>query len=268
MPLLISCIKDIPTFEIMSISLITSFVVTLIQINISGKLKSMKTNLRMTLVGTFAVSLTSAMYITAFKFAPPVHVELVMFIWPIIVILGNVIFFNEKISLIKSFAIALCFFAILLIHYENLANSSFNTVYYLGYLLTLGASLTWACYNVYARSSTNTSSELMGVYSGLGACLIIPIHFIVENSVALSSKQLILIIIMGIFSQSLAYQAWDYAVKNVPPIRMTNIAYFTPLISVILLITFGFGTLTQYVFYSCMFLLIASFLISPREGRR
>ena len=258
-------IKNIPVLEILSVSLITSFLFTLIQLWLSGKLGSVSTTPSMILVGTFAVSITSAMYISAFKYAPPVHVELVMFVWPILVILGNIIFHNEKISYSKFFAVALCFSAFILLHFENLINNEISFSFYFGYLLTLCAALTWTIYNLFARSSKNCSSELMGVYAGLGACVILPAHFIFESTVFPNNTQLLLLVIMGLFSQSLAYQTWDYAVKNISPVTMTNIAYCTPILSVILLLSFGFGVMTNNLLYSCLLMLAASILIMPRN---
>ena len=265
MPLLIMNIKNIPVLEILSVSLITSFLFTSIQLWLTGKLNSVSTTPSMVLIGTFAVSITSAMYISAFKYAPPIHVELVMFVWPILVILGNIIFHNEKISYAKFLAIASCFTAFILLHFENLTNNELSLSFYLGYLLTLCAALTWTIYNLFARSSKNCSSELMGVYAGLGACIILPAHFIFESTVFPNMQQLLLIVIMGLFSQSLAYQTWDYAIKNISPVAMTNIAYCTPILSVLLLISFGFGVLTNNLLYSCLLMLAASILIIPRN---
>ena len=268
MPLIISNLRSIPALEILSIALLTSLLFTSLRIFFKDKISDLNTTPTMTIVGTFAVSVTAAFYIMAFKYAPPIHIELVMYIWPILVILGNMVFFNEKVSLIKCIAVFFCFMALIVLHYENLAIAKFNNGYYIGYALTMCASIIWTFYNIFARAHRQTSSELMGLYAGIGAGIIIPLHFMLEDTIIPNFFQLGLIITIGIFSKGLAYQAWDSAVKNVNPVVMTNIAYCTPILSVILLALFGFGNLTPYVMTSCILLIVASILISPSSNTR
>ena len=45
-----------------------------------------------------AVSAPSYFYIMAFKYAPATHVELIMYIWPMIVIIGNVLFYHGGLA--------------------------------------------------------------------------------------------------------------------------------------------------------------------------
>ena len=151
-PLLISMLKSIPALEILSISLLVSFFTTSLQLFFMGKLGKIRASLAFIGVGTFAVSITSGMYIMAFKYAPPVHVELVMFVWPILVIVGNMLFLHEKVSLLNCLAVLLCVSALLSVHYENLLKININNSQYVGYLLVLCSSLTWTFYNIFARS--------------------------------------------------------------------------------------------------------------------
>ena len=63
-----------------------------------------------------AIGGNSLLYISAMQLAPPVHVELIMYMWPLMVFIGNVVFFGQAISAKRIGAILLCLTGLMLLH--------------------------------------------------------------------------------------------------------------------------------------------------------
>ena len=135
---------------------------------------------------------------------------------------------------------------------------------YFGYTLTFLAAVSWAFYNIFTKNYDNPS-QLMGFYAGIVAPFILGLHFLFESSVLPTLREFLYLLVIGVLSKSLAFQAWDFAVKNNRPIVMTNIAYFIPITSVIMLVIFGYAELTTQIVISCFLLFSATALILPAK---
>ena len=267
MPVVILNLARIPPLEILSFALVIGFFSSIIIFYLTNFTLSLSSfDLKHTVLGTIAISGTACLYISAFKYSPPVHVEIIMYVWPIIVILTNIFLGRDHLTFKKILVIILCFCALLSIHLENLFSINMREFYYFGYTLTFLAAISWAFYNIFTKNCDNPS-QLMGFYAGIGAPFILGLHFIFEISVFPTLQEFLYLSVIGVLSKSLAYQAWDFAVKNSSPIVMTNIAYFIPITSVIMLVMFGYAELTTHILISCFLLFSATALILPSKAR-
>jgi drug/metabolite transporter (DMT)-like permease len=257
-------LHDIPTLEILSISLAMACAFTCLDLTYRQSWSRVQWSWRMAAVGAFAVSGSSALYITAFKLAPPVHVELLMYIWPMVVLCANRWFFQEPITRRILLSVALSVLALIALHSDS-TQWSVGAHYYQGYVCVLLAAITWSLYNVYTKHEKSLPAEMMGLYCGVGWCVIFPLHGILEPSVVPSSREWVCLIILGVGSQWFAYQAWDYAIKRQSAAKMATIAYATPIISVMLLTIWGYGAWSVSLTVACILMIISHRLVPTSQ---
>lgn len=255
----------IPTLEILSISLALSFILTCIDLTWRRSWSRIQWSWRMVAIGAFAVSGSSALYITALKLAPPVHVELLMYIWPMVVLLANRWFFHEPITWRIALSVIMSVLALVALHSDD-AQWTIGIQYYEGYGCVILAALTWSIYNVYTKYEHALPAEMMGLYCGVGWCVLFPLHYILEPSVMPVSREWLCLVILGIGSQWFAYQAWDYAVKRQSAAAMTYLAYATPILSVLFLTVCGYGVWSVSLFFACVFMVAAQRLMPTLES--
>lgn len=258
-------LRRLPTLEILSVSLAMAFVMTCVNLTWRKRWSYVQWSWPMVAIGAFAVSGTSALYITAFKLAPPVHVELLMYIWPIVVLLANTCFFHEKITWRTVLSVCLGVLALLSLH-SDLGQWSMGTHYYAGYGCVLLAAMTWSLYNVYTKYNHALPAEMMGLYCGVGWLVLFPLHCIQEITLLPSYQEWMLLLVMGIASQWYAYQAWDYAVKQQRAATMASLAYITPVLSVFLLTCFGYGAWNVSLVSACILMTLSHMLVRTHQA--
>ena len=260
-PVLIMQLRKFPTLEMLCFTLSVSFVTTLIYNRVKGE----KTFVNMKLsymipVGMLAVSAPSYFYIMAFKYAPATHVELIMYIWPMIVIIGNVLFYSLKPNWKLVLAILLAVTALFSLHYDNFYVTSINGHILRGYSFVLVAAFCWSIYNLCTKGYGEISPQTMGVYGGFCIPFALVLHFVFENNIQPSFLEMCIILVIGFLSHWYAFFAWDYAVKKVDASIMAIIAYTTPVISFIFLYLFGYASLSVAIVLAMVLIFSASIL--------
>ena len=255
---------QLPALEILSISLSLSFICTILYLCVTQKWSTINASPLMWVIGTLAVGGTSFFYISATKLAPPVHVELIMYIWPLFVFVGNVLFFGERMYLHSIAALLLCLFALGMLHHDA-GQWSIGTHYITGYSMVFVSACIWSVYNLYTKTQEQVSSIMIGLYAGVAAVIVIPLHYLLETHVDIAPKYWLSLCVLGIFSQCLAFTAWDYALKKVPAIFMTVISYSKPVLSVMFLILAGYGYYSYWVLLALVSILLAAILITSRQ---
>tara|TARA_B110000459_G_C16576511_1_gene479022 strand:- start:200 stop:1108 length:909 start_codon:yes stop_codon:yes gene_type:complete len=263
---IITMLSNIPPFEMLSFSLIIGGALTAIQLTMQKSWHLMRAPLPMWIVGATCLSGTNILYISAFQFAPPVHAEIINYIWPLFVVIGGTFFFREKLTRQHIIGIALCVVSLFLLHFDhfqNIGGVTLRNMY--GYGFALAGAFVCATYNLVSKKHATVPSQIVGLYAGLGAILTLLGHFIFENNVVPSMFELMLLVIMGVSAHWISFQAWDKAVKNLEAWKISVIAYFTPALSVALLTISGFGVFSWPVVFSCICLFAGSILASMKR---
>jgi drug/metabolite transporter (DMT)-like permease len=259
----VTMLGNIPPFEMLCFSLIIGCAFTSTQLTIQKRWHLMKAPKEMWLVGATCLAGTNILYISAFKFAPPVHAEIINYIWPLFVVIGGTIFFKEKLTRQHIIGIALCIVSLFTLHFDHFQNIHGVTLQNLyGYGFALAGAVVCSIYTLVSKKYSTVPNQIVGLYAGLGAILTLIGHFLFEKNVMPSMSELTLLIFMGASAHWASYQAWDRAVKNLEAWKISVIAYFTPALSVALLTIAGFGVFSWPVVLSCVFLFAGSILAS------
>lgn len=251
---LISLVISIPTFEILAIVFFVSFFFTALKLTLYSEWYKVKQPLLIWCIGTLGVFGNESLFFTAFKYAPPAQVTLIFYLWPLIVFLVSALLLNEKFTYRHILA---CFIGLTGIYFaiaygQNIKNFSLH--YFKGYFFAFSSACVWSSYTIASKKFKQTPIEMIGLYCGIGSIIALILHSHYEITVNPNIRQFIIIFIMGLTTEGLAYFLWDFGIKNGNYKLLCLLSYGNPLVSILLLILLG---LTQ----PTMILALASLLV-------
>ena len=102
------------------------------------------------------------------------------------------------------------------------------------------------------------------MYTGVAAIVMLFLHFNFEETAAITLKDFILIAIMGLTCHGVSYILWGIGVKKGNFKFLSVLAYANPILSVILLISFGYAELSQRVIIASMLVALGGLIAGVR----
>jgi drug/metabolite transporter (DMT)-like permease len=205
--------------------------------------------LRVFLVGVGGLFGYHFLYFAAFQRAPAVETNLINYLWPLLIVLlapsflpGYRLGFNHLAGAI----LGLCGTVLIL----SGGKISLDRANLPGYLLAAGAALTWAVYSLLTRRLPPFQSSAVGGFCLAGGLLSIVAWSLSVSikgegwQMTLSTKDWLLLALVGLGPMGLAFYTWDAALKRGDPRVIASLAYLTPLLSSLVLILFGGQTFT------------------------
>lgn len=174
----------------------------------------------------------------AFRYAPAIEANLINYLWPVIMVLITPVFFSDK--KLKSYhfigAILSVIGCIVLVTGRGGA-MEFNNI--IGYLLALGAAITWPVYSVVKKKMPPTSVWAVGSFCLLSGILCLLTHSLIEPRVVLQTRDAWLLLMMGLGPFGIAFYFWDLALRDGDSRIMGALAYLTPVLSTLGLVFFA-----------------------------
>lgn len=169
----------------------------------------------------------------ALRHAPPLEANLINYLWPLLmVVLAPAVLPGVRLKPLHAVAALLGFAGAAL---AILGGRHVGAAFAWGYLPALGSAFTWAGYSLGTRRLAQRGQAfptaaigLFGVVSGL---LSLACHALLEPAVALSAREVTLIVAMGLGPLGLAFFLWDWALKGGDPRTIGVLSYLTPLAS-------------------------------------
>ncbi|MGE3318446.1 MAG: EamA family transporter [Candidatus Berkiella sp.] len=113
--------------------------------------------------------------------------------------------------------------------------------YSLGYLYALLSCLLWSSYVIMTRKYANLTSEMMGMYLGVGGAFALIYHLLFEPYIAPTPVEWCFLLIKGCLTLSVSYFCWDFAIKRGHFALLNVLSYFNPLLTLSLLSALGFA---------------------------
>jgi drug/metabolite transporter (DMT)-like permease len=179
-----------------------------------------------------------ALYFIAFNRAPAVEVNLVNYLWPLLIVVfagllpGVRVYRRQWIGTLLGLAGA----ALVVTRGQSF---TLQPKYIGGYLAALGAALTWAAYSVLNRRFGSVPSSAMA-----GSCLAAGvlgalIHLTSEAWVTPTPGQWAAILAMASGPVGMAFWGWDRGTKHGDIVVLGMASYAAPMLSTGLLLIFG-----------------------------
>lgn len=171
----------------------------------------------------------------ALRNAPPVSVNLVNYLWPLLIVLLAPLLLRG-IELRPAHVVA----ALIGFGGAALAIAGGRRLeggLAWGYLPAAGSALVWSSYSLLTRRVAAFPTAAVGGFAAASGLLALLCHLLLEPSAALSGGDWLLIALMGLGPLGGAFFLWDAALKRGDPRTIGLLSFLTPLLSTLLLLT-------------------------------
>lgn len=213
--------------------LILPFLYVLIKKNDNLTLRLTKEELKkLTILGGIGYATTPLLLYSSYNYIPSGMATTIHFVYPVLLILGCILFYKEKISHIKRVSVLLCLLGVVLFFDGN------GEINFIGILLSFASSITYAFYTVYFDKSglKNMSVLKSTFYLCLIAAIFTFIFGMATKSLTISIKPLgwimsiALSLVVGLGGSSL----FQIGVKFIGSQNTSILSTFEPITSVII----------------------------------
>jgi len=200
-------------------------------------------------------------YFQAFKVAPAVEVNLINYLWPLLIVLFSAMLPGERLRWWHIAGTVLGLSGTLMLVTEG-GSFSFRAEYALGYASALACAVTWSSYSVISRRFGAVPTDTVGGFCGATAVLAGLSHLVFEQTVSPSPGEWGALLIMGAGPMGLAFFVWDVGMKRGNIKALGGLSYTAPLLSTLLLILAGRARPTVELGLACLFIVGGAVLAS------
>ncbi|MDM0051456.1 DMT family transporter [Variovorax sp. J22R115] len=175
----------------------------------------------------------------ALRHAPPVEANLVNYLWPLfMVVLAPVLLPGVSLRPLHVVAALLGFAgaAIAILGARSGISTSAAGGSYWGFLPALGSAFIWASYSLWTQRVAAFPTTAIGLFGLVSGALSLGCHALLEPSIALSSRDWLLVTLCGLGPLGAAFFFWDMALKRGDARQIGILSYITPLASTALLL--------------------------------
>ncbi|PJI37486.1 EamA family transporter [Ferrovibrio sp.] len=208
-----------------------------------------------------------ALYFLALKLAPPLEASLINYLWPLLIVLFSALLPGERLRWFH-IAGAGCGLIGTVILIAGKGEIGFDWRYAAGYAAAFACAFTWSIYSVLSRRFATVPTDAVGAFCAATAVLSWIGHFMFETtSWPADTYEWAAVAALGLGPVGLAFFCWDHGMKRGDVRALGTMAYAAPLLSTLLLIVFGQGTLTLPVILACA-LIVGGAVLGTADLRR
>ena len=179
----------------------------------------------------------------SFRYAPVIEANLINYLWPMILVLLTPVFFQQqKLNWSHFMGAGLSAIGCAVLVWGK--GVDLKADYMIGYLLALGAAITWPIYSLVKKKMGHSTTSSVGGFCIGAGLLCLMTHGFIEPRVVLQWHDAWIIILIGIGPFGLAFYAWDKALANGDSRIVGALSYLTPVLSTLGLIFFAGHSLT------------------------
>jgi drug/metabolite transporter (DMT)-like permease len=230
---------DLPPFEILALSFAIGGVCSLTG---SGRWRDRLAGMRQPWpsfgLAVLALFGYHALYFIAFRHAPAVEVNLINYLWPLLIVVFAAFLPGVRLQPMQLAGTALGLAGVMFMVTRG-QGLRIEPGHWLGYLAALGAALTWSVYSVLNRRFHAVPSSAIGAACWVVALLAAATHGLFETYVAPSGIQWLVLILMGLGPVGIAFRLWDRGTKHGDIGVLGTLSYAAPLLSTLLLLLSG-----------------------------
>ncbi len=244
-PLMLAVIGPMPPFLIGACANLSAFAAIALWWLYKGESLSGKFHMmpKAYLAGIFGFTLYNVLFIYAMKTGPLFEISLLNYTWPAFLIVFSMLVQKTKPEGMALLGIAACFAGAGFV-FASRGPLSFSGVH-VTMLLGLTAGFLWGAYSSVLKH-VPIKSDQVAVFFLMTGLVTLGLHLWLEPTewpaTALRWGALVVFA-----SGRIAYLFWNYAMKHGSPRLLGSLSYFIPLVSALLLATFGFARHSPYL---------------------
>ncbi len=192
-----------------------------------------------------------ALYFTALRVAPPVEASLIIYLWPLYIVLFQALLPGGSLRPRHAVGATMGLVGTALLLTRDGA-PAFGDVDALGYATAFAAGLTWATYSVLNRRvNAGVSTDAVTGFCAATAILALVAHVLVEPAATPTWRDGLAVVALGLGPVGLAFFLWDHGTKHGDLRALGASAYAAPLLSTLLLVTMGAAPATSALALAC-----------------
>ena len=236
--------SGLPPLELTALSFAVSGAAGLAFLAVTGRARELQQPALVWTHGVGGLFLYHALYFAAFARAPAAAVNLINYMWPLLIVLlsGAILGLRLSWQHMVGTGLALAGCAALLGGGMVTAPGAG-----LGYALAAGAAITWAVYSVLSRRLQAVPLGAMAGFCAATAVLAGVLHLLSETTVTPDTVDWAMVALMGLGPLGAAFVLWDVGMKRGDPRLLGTLAFATPVLSTLLLAAGGYVTLSATV---------------------
>ena len=192
-----------------------------------------------------------ALYFTALRVAPAVEASLIIYLWPLYIVLLQALMPGGALAArhLVGALMGLCGTALLV---TRDGAPAFGDVDVWGYATAVAAGLTWATYSVLNRRvNRGVPTDAVTGFCAATAVLALLAHLLLEAPAAPTWRDGLAVVGLGLGPVGLAFFLWDYGTKYGDLRVLGASAYAAPLLSTLLLVAMGIAPPTLALALAC-----------------
>jgi drug/metabolite transporter (DMT)-like permease len=221
-------------------------------------------------VGTAGIFGYHFLYFLAFARSPAIEVNLLNYLWPLlIVVLSPLVLpgYQLRPRHVLGALLGLCGAGLI----AGAGKLNLDAQYLPGYLMAVGAALTWALYSLLTKRLPPFPTDSVGVFCLLSGLLSLGFYFASGGTFAMVQKlgwqEWGLLALLGLGPMGAAFFFWDAALKRGDPRVIGSLAYLTPLLSTLNLVVFA-GKRLNPLSFAAMLLIVLGAVVGSFESRK
>lgn len=226
----------LPPIQITALCFAIAGSVSLAIVALRGRLHLLRQPVRAWALGLFGMAGYHVVYFAAFAQAPAVEVNLVTYLWPLLIVLFAAPLLGARLGL-PQLAGALLAFTGCVLAIGGAAR--FDPAHAFGYALGLAAALIWSLYSVLSRRMAEVPNEAVAGFCAATAVVTGLMQFLAEDWITPTPAEWAVLALLGAGPLGIAFFLWDVGMKRGDVQLIGTLAYATPVLSTLVLMAFG-----------------------------
>lgn len=204
-------------------------------------------------------------WVLAIQNAPSEEAALIIYQWPILLVLFTAITLKKKLGVLQLLACALGALGIyILLSGKGLSLHEFELVS--GHIYAGISAVTWAVFSAVAARHNHLSDNLLSVNFLVVSIVCLFVWLFAHDAVMPSEKSFIIVLVASLFI-GLSYIMWNYAMKHGNAQLLGFFSFSIPILATILLVMFGITELSQTLVIAMLLILVGIGLASYADKR-
>ncbi len=256
----------IPVAEVLGMAWGLCFLLYALVLSYRKEWHKVEQNPLMWLIGSLGICAAHCLMVAALRYGPSEQIITIGAMWPIfVVIIGGWLLQKQRLSLLTVIGVLIGFFGVFIVITDGKLLEGFHLVYVKGYVLALLSAFLWTAYVILTRKFAHLSSEMIGMYLGVGALFALAYHFAVDDFVKPNLEEGLLIAIKGCVTLAASYFCWDYGIKRGNFALLNTLAYFNPILSISFLMLSGLAYAMMPIWIGASFVVIGALLCREKQ---
>lgn len=250
----------LPPLQVAALSFVCAALVTLGFVAARGRLAALRQKPSAWALGLFGLAGYHAVYFAAFALAPAVEVNLLVYLWPLLIVLLSAPLLGTRLRPRHVLGGLLGFGGCVL---AVGGSARFDTAHLAGYALAFAAAVNWGLYSVLSRRQAAVPTDAVAGFCAAAAVVLLALHVAFEDFVAPTPGEWALLAALGAGPLGAGFFLWDIGMKQGDVRLIGTLAYATPVLSTLALVLFGFAPLAWTVALAAL-LVAAGGLLAAR----